>query len=99
MSSVVAPGLTALPPSSKACAAIRHATRIASITSGVRTPLPLSRLGAGLSTYSGRGMPAGAERRGDWMPDFNGARWTMSPPYDVVPNSEQDRGVAAHLAE
>ncbi|GHF30121.1 hypothetical protein GCM10017786_75110 [Amycolatopsis deserti] len=52
------------------------------MTSGVRTPLPVSRFGAGLSTYSGRGMLAGTGRRGVWTPGVNGARWDMAPPYD-----------------
>jgi len=80
MSSVIAPGLTALPPSASACAAIRPATRIASMTSSVCTHGSVLRAGAGLSTYSGRTMDDGTWRRGDWTPGFNGARTGMTPP-------------------
>jgi hypothetical protein len=80
MSSVVAPGLTALPPSARAWAAIRPATRIASIVSAVCTHGSTLRFGAGLSTYSGRAMADGTARRGDWTPGFNGARTGMTPP-------------------
>ncbi len=61
MSSVVLPGLTAFPPSSRACAAIRQASRIASIDLRCRTPSPVSRFGAFLSTYSGRAMEEGQD--------------------------------------
>ena len=64
MLSVLAPGRTALPPSASACAASFPATRMASMTSGVRMPSLVSRLGFGLSTYSGRAMVAGTGRRG-----------------------------------
>src|SRR5690606_30547283 len=82
MSSVVLPGLTAFPPSSRACAAIRQAFRMASMTSGDRTPSPVSRFGAFLPTYSGRAMEEGTGRGGDCTPGVNGARSGIAPAYD-----------------
>src|SRR2546430_13918555 len=77
MSSVTAPGLTAFPPSSSAWAAIRPATRIASMISGGWTSGSVFRAGAGLSTYSGRAIDDGTNRRGLCTPGVNGARTGM----------------------
>src|SRR4051812_33967867 len=74
MSSVRAPGLTALPPSSSAPAAIRPATRIASMTSAGCTWGSVLRAGVGLPTYSGRSMCAGTGLWGVWTPGLSGAR-------------------------
>src|SRR5882762_6026806 len=82
MSSVVAPGLTALPPSARARAASRPAIRMASITSGVRTPSLVSLAGCGLSTYSGRAIDMGTGRRGVCWPGLSGERTGMTSPYD-----------------
>src|SRR5689334_20248452 len=93
MSSVVAPGLTALPPSCSAWAAIRPATRMASTTSSGCTHGSVFRAGAGLSTYSGRGMDDGTGRRGDWTPGFNGARTGMRP---TLRQARQEPGRGRH---
>src|SRR4051794_38372298 len=64
-SSVVTPGWTWVPTSSRASAASRQATRIRAMVSASLTSLPVNGAGPGLSTYSGRGIEAGTARRGE----------------------------------
>lgn len=64
-SSVVTPGAMSLAASAIARAAIRPATRIASIVSGVCTSGPVYGVGAGFPTYSGRLMFPGTGRVGE----------------------------------
>ena len=64
-SSVVTPGATALPASASAPPAIRPATRIFSITSGVCTHGSVPSRAVALPTYSGRGMRLGTGSVGD----------------------------------
>ena len=78
-SSVVTPGSTALPASASAPAAIRPATRIFSITSGVCTHGSVPSLAVGLPTYSGRGMRLGTGRVGDNTPGERAVRTDMPP--------------------
>src|SRR5581483_151670 len=66
--SVVTPGATALPASASAPAAIRPATRIFSITSGVCTHDSVPSRAVGLPTYSGRGIDLGTGSVGDSTP-------------------------------
>src|SRR4051794_38791869 len=51
-----------------ACAAIRPATRIRSMISGLFTSGPSYGIGPGRSTYSGRAMDEGTVRRGEIVP-------------------------------
>src|SRR5689334_20151604 len=65
-----------------AWAAISTAKRIRSMVSGSLTSDPVSRAGAGRSTYSGRTMEAGTGRRGETTPGatlayVNGIRWSL----------------------
>ena len=62
----------AAPTSCSACAAIRPAMRIFSIVSASLTSGPVNGAGAGLSTYSGRGMCVGTGRRGEIVPGATG---------------------------
>src|SRR5690625_4596203 len=71
-SSVEIPGATLRPTSSRACAAMRPATRTFSMISWLLISLPLNGRGAGLSTYSGLSIPAGTGRRGDSVPGTTG---------------------------
>ena len=82
-SSVVTPGATALPASARAPAAIRPATRIFSITSGVCTQGSLPSWAVGLPTYSGRGMRLGTGSIGDNTPGDSAVRAGMPPAYRV----------------
>src|SRR3954453_21403257 len=81
ISSVVTPGLQCSPASWVACAAIRPATRIFSMVSGVCTCEPRHSFGRFLPTYSGRTICAGTARHGDCFPGTNGARTVMRPAY------------------
>src|SRR5690242_11363582 len=70
-----------------AWAASRPATRIFSIVSASCTWEPVSRAGAGRSTYSGRSIEAGTARRGDTSPGatlayVNGIRWSLETSAD-----------------
>src|ERR1700732_1032097 len=89
--SVVTPGATALPASASAPAAIRPATRIFSITSGVCTHGSVPSRAVGLPTYSGRGIDLGTGRVGDTAPAINSERTgrtgrTGIPPAYLVSN-------------
>jgi hypothetical protein len=75
----VTPGATVAPPTASAPAAIRPATRMASITSGVCTQGSVLRAGAALPTYSGRGMCAGTGRIGATVPGVSSVRVGMGP--------------------
>src|ERR1700758_1150659 len=66
--SVVTPGAPALPASASAPAAIRPATRIFSITSGVCTHGSVPSRAGGLPTYSGRGIDVGTGSVGETAP-------------------------------
>ena len=74
---MVTPGATALPDSTSARAAIRPATRIFSITSGVCTQGSLPSWAVGLPTYSGRGTRLGTGRVGDSSPGESAVRAGM----------------------
>ncbi len=63
-------GATCLPTSSRACAAIRPATRMRSIVSGVLMS-DSSILGRFLPTYSGRSIWAGTFRMGEIRPGWS----------------------------
>ena len=76
-SSVVTPGATALPASWSAPAAIRPATRIFSITSGVCTHGSLPSRTVDFHAYSGRGMRPGTGRVGDNSPGESAVRAGM----------------------
>jgi hypothetical protein len=78
-SSVVTPGATALPASASAPAAIRPATRIFSITSGVCTHGSCPSRAVGLPTYSGRSIERGTGSVGDTVPGLKAVRTGMSP--------------------
>ncbi|CKT97244.1 Uncharacterised protein [Mycobacterium tuberculosis] len=71
---MVTPGATALPASANAPAAIRPATRIFSMTSGVCTHGSLPSWAAGLPTYSGRAIQLGTGRVGDSTPGESAVR-------------------------
>ncbi|BBX70936.1 hypothetical protein MPSYJ_43970 [Mycolicibacterium psychrotolerans] len=75
---MVTPGATALPASASAPAAIRPATRIFSITSGVCTHGSEPSCAVGLPTYSGRGIDAGTGRVGDTVPGRRAVRTDMT---------------------
>ena len=77
-SSVVTPGATALPASASAPAAIRPATRIFSITSGVCTHGSVPSWAVGLPTYSGRGIDLGTGSVGDSSPGASAVRAGMT---------------------
>ena len=51
-----------------ASAASRPATRILATVSASLTSDPVNRAGAGLPTYSGRGIDSGTDRRGEMRP-------------------------------
>src|SRR5271166_4116011 len=72
--SVVTPGATALPASASAPAAIRPATRIFSITSGVCTHGSVPSRAVGLPTYSGRGIDLGTGSVGETAPAISSER-------------------------
>ena len=80
-SSVVTPGATALPASASAPAAIRPATRIFSITSGVCTHGSLPSRAVCLPTYSGRGIDLGTGSVGDSTPGRRAVRTGMTSAY------------------
>src|SRR5277367_882383 len=80
-SSVVTPGATALPASASAPAAIRPATRIFSITSGVCTHGSVPSRAVGLPTYSGRGIDLGTGSVGDSTPTDSAERTGIPPGY------------------
>src|ERR1700758_913250 len=73
-SSVVTPGATTLPASASAPAAIRPATRIFSITSGVCTQGSVPSRAVDLPTYSGRGIDLGTGSVGDTAPAISSER-------------------------
>src|SRR5580693_626630 len=77
-SSVVTPGATALPASTSAPAAIRPATRIFSITSGVCAQGSVPSLAVGLPTYSGRAIHLGTDSVGDNTPGESAVRAGMT---------------------
>src|SRR5512143_586937 len=77
-SSVVTPGVTALPASASAPAAMRPATRIFSITSGVCTHGSLPSFAVGFHAYSGRGIDDGTGRVGDCTPERRADRTGMT---------------------
>src|SRR6202453_5060205 len=77
-SSVVTPGATALPASTSAPAAIRPATRIFSITSGVCAQGSVPSLAVGLATYSGRAIHLGTDSVGDNTPGESAVRAGMT---------------------
>src|SRR5687768_9430560 len=83
-SSVVIPGSTWDPTSSRAWAARRPAARIRSIVAASLTSLPSNGAGPGLPTYSGRAMWAGTARSGD-----TGAGATAGTPTSVVSSDER----------
>ena len=58
----------AAPTSAMASAASRPATRMRATVSASLTSDPVKRAGAGLSTYSGRGIESGTGRRGETRP-------------------------------
>src|ERR1700740_1592834 len=72
--SVVTPGATALPAPASAPAAIRPATRIFSITSGVCTHGSVPSRAVDLPTYSGRGIDLGTGSVGDTAPAISSER-------------------------
>src|ERR1700761_9108066 len=72
--SVVTPGATTLPASASAPAAIRPATRIFSITSGVCTHGSVPSRAVDLPTYSGRGIDLGTGSVGDTVPAISAER-------------------------
>ena len=73
-SSVLTPGTTALPASASAPAAMRPASRIFSITSGVCTQGSLPSAAVDRPTYSGRSIDFGTARVGDTTPARSGLR-------------------------
>src|SRR6201986_1759771 len=75
--SVVTPGATALPASASAPAAIRPATRIFSITSGVCTHGSVPSRAVGFPTYSGRGIDLGTGSVGETTPADRAERTGM----------------------
>ncbi len=75
--SVVTPGATALPASASAPPAIRPATRIFSITSGVCTQGSLPSWAVALPTYSGRVIDLGTGSIGDTVPGRRAVRTGM----------------------
>src|SRR5271169_2221476 len=77
-SSVVTPGATALPAWTSAPAAIRPATRIFSITSGVCAQGSVPSLAVGLPTYSGRATHLGTDSVGDNTPGESAVRAGMT---------------------
>src|SRR5271166_1070613 len=72
--SVVTPGATDLPASASAPAAIRPATRIFSITSGVCTHGSVPSRAVDLPTYSGRGIDLGTGSVGETAPAISSER-------------------------
>src|SRR5271156_4872690 len=76
--SVVTPGATALPASTSAPAAIRPATRIFSITSGVCAQGSVPSLAVDLPTYSGRAIHLGTDSVGDNTPGESAVRAGMT---------------------
>src|SRR5271169_4432882 len=92
--SVVAPGATALPASASAPAAIRPATRIFSITSGVCTHGSVPSCAVGLPTYSGRGIDLGTGSVGETTPADRAERTDMVPGYPYPAGS--GTATAAH---
>src|ERR1700733_15248451 len=79
--SVVTPGATALPASASALAAIRPATRIFLITSGVCTHGSVPSRAVGFPTYFRRGVDLGTRRVGDSTPAESAERTGMLPGY------------------
>ena len=75
--SVVTPGATALPASASAPAAMRPATLIFSITSGVCTHGSLPSRAVALPTYSGRSIDRGTGSVGDTSPGRRALRTDM----------------------
>ena len=92
--SVVTPGATALPASASAPAAIRPATRIFSMTSGVCTHGSVPSRAVGLPTYSGRGIDLGTGSVGDTTPADSAERTGMLPGY-LVCQGAAEAGAAA----
>src|ERR1700760_4349933 len=92
--SVVTPGATALPASASAPAAIRPATRIFSITSGVCTHGSVPSRAVGLPTYSGRSIDLGTGSVGETTPADNAERTGMLSGYPYLERS--GAAAAAH---
>src|SRR6478672_8488843 len=90
-SSVGTPGATALPASASAPAAIRPATRIFSITSGVCTQGSVPSFAVGFHAYSGRSIELGTGRVGDTTPGRSAVRTGMKPGYVSVPVAAEPR--------
>ena len=76
---MVTPGATALPASASAPAAMRPATRIFSITSGVCTQGSVPSFTVGCHAYSGRAIDLGTDSVGDRSPERRAVR-TVIPP-------------------
>src|SRR6202012_3074293 len=87
--SVVTPGATTVAASASAPAAIRPATRIFSITSGVCTHGSVPSRAVDLPTYSGRGIDLGTASVGDTAPAISSERTgrTGIPPGYLVSNA------------
>src|SRR5246127_934144 len=92
--SVATPGATALPASASAPAAIRPATRIFSITSGVCTHGSVPSRALGLPTYSGRGVDLGTGSVGETPPGERAERTGMVSGYPYPAGS--GTATAAH---
>src|SRR5277367_4773217 len=93
-SSVVTPGATALPASASAPAAIRPATRIFSITSGVCTHGSVPSRAVGLPTYSGRGIDLGTGSVDETAPAISSertGRTGIAPAYLETPGDDAGR--------
>src|SRR5690625_958120 len=98
-SSVVTPTATALPASASAPAAMRLATRIFSMTSGVCTHGSLPSWAVALPTYSGRAMNLGTASVGETTPGLNGARTDILSVYSGPPPQPAQPGPATRAAD